>query len=58
MVKAVYAVYVNVYIYCTIYSGRPEYNSLFVGLGGGVLGAMSEKFVSKAVYKNGDGLDV
>jgi hypothetical protein len=37
----------------------PEYNTVFVGLGGwGVGGAMSEKFVSKAVDENGDGLDV
>jgi hypothetical protein len=32
--------------------------SLFVGLVVGVRGAMSEKFVSKSVDGNGDGLNV
>jgi len=35
-----------------------EYSSLFVGLGVGVLGEMSEKLISKSVDENGDGLDV
>ena len=34
LIIAVYASYVYVYIFCTSYSGRLEYNSLFVGLGG------------------------
>ena len=35
LIKAVYALYVYVLcIFCTSYSGRLEYNSLFVGLGG------------------------
>ena len=43
LIKAVYASYV--YVYCTSWSGRLEYNSVFVGLGGlGCEGAMSEKF--------------
>ena len=38
---------------------KKKYNSPFVGLGSwGVRGAMSKHFVVKAVYGNGDGLDV
>ena len=58
LIKAVYVSYVYVYICCTSWSGRLEYNSLFVGLGGWVWGAMSETFGSKTVDENGDGLDV
>ena len=36
-IKAVYASYVCVYIYCTSWSGRLEYNSPFVGLVGVVV---------------------
>ena len=56
--KLIKAVYVCVCILCTCVSVRLEYNSVFVGLGVGVGGAMSEKFVSKAVDENGNGLDV
>ena len=39
LIKAVYASYVYVYMFCTSQSGRLEYDSLFVGLGGwGVMG--------------------
>jgi len=39
LIIAVYASYVYVYIFCTSQSGRLEYNSLFVELGGsGVMG--------------------
>ena len=34
LIKAVCASYVYVYIFCTSWSGRLEYNFLFVGLGG------------------------
>ena len=34
LIKAEYASYVYVYIYCTSQSGRLEHNSVFVGLGG------------------------
>jgi len=33
-IKAVYASYVYVYVFCTSQSGRLGYNSVFVGLGG------------------------
>jgi hypothetical protein len=40
LIIAVYASVVYVYISCTRMSSRPEYNSLFVGLGGlGVRGS-------------------
>ena len=39
LIKAVYASYVDVYISCTSYSGRLEYNSIFLieREGGGVV---------------------
>ena len=59
LIKAIYASCICVYIFCTVWSDRLECNSVFVALGGlGVWGAMNEKFVSKAVHENGDGLDV
>jgi hypothetical protein len=39
LIKAAYVSYVYVYIFCASWSGRLEYNSVFVGLGvGGVRG--------------------
>jgi len=59
LINVLYASYIYVYIFCSSYTGRLEYNSLFVGLGVfGVWGAMSEKIVGKVVDENGDGLDV
>jgi len=58
LIKAVYASCGYVYIFCTSQSCRLEYNWLFVVLGVEVWGAMSEKFVGKAVDENGDGLGV
>jgi hypothetical protein len=44
-IKAVYASYVYVYIFCASCSGRLEYNSLFVGVGGwGVRGTVRKIF--------------
>ena len=34
LIKAVYVSYVYVYNFCASWSGRLEYNSVFVGLGG------------------------
>ena len=49
---------VYVCISCTQQSGRLEYNSLFVGSGVGVRGALSKTFSCKSVDDNADGLDV
>jgi len=57
-VKAVFASYVYVYISCTIWLFRLECNSLFVGLGVGVRGAMSEKNFSKSADDKADRLSV
>jgi hypothetical protein len=58
LIIAVYASYVSDYISCTCYSGRLEYNSLFVGRGVWVWGAMSKKFGGKSEDEVAYGLNV
>ena len=43
LIEAVYVSCVCVCIFCASQSGRPEHNSVFVGLVAGVRGAVSEK---------------
>ena len=57
LIKAVYASYVYVYIYCTSWSGTLEYNSLFVGLGGWGVRGSERKIYRKAVDEDVDGLE-
>ena len=58
LILAVYASVIYVYISCTCLSGRLEYNSLFVGLGGWGVTAVRKNFGCKSVDDNMDGLNV